>query len=858
VTPQTTGTTPQSDPHGRNRYLIPLTEVTRLDSTRVGHKAANLGELVRAGFPVPDGVVLTTAALDDLLARIDTNEDPTSEVIRQTPLPEAVMVELVAALRHFGDGLFAVRSSGTAEDLPGQSYAGQYETVLNVRDADGLIDAVKTCWSSAFSQRVATYRGQLRQAAPGMAVLIQRMVSAEASGVAFSANPITGDRDQVVINAVRGLGDRLVSGVASPDQWLVATDAVPETTPEHAIEAQQARAIADLARAVERTFGGPQDIEWAIAGGQLTLLQARPITALPPVAQPASVVPVEPPPGYWEREVSHFPKPLSPLYRSLKVPADNAGFSAVFEEFGFLVERLEIQEIGGWMYLRVVPFGGKDRKAPPKLLMPLLVRLVPDLRRRANRCLEVIRSQHHTELVRRWYGEWRGELAGRITELRNVERSALSDGELDTHFEQAATFFHDSHRLHFRLHGALILALGELAFTCRDLLSWDDAATLELLGGLSTTSTEPGRRLRELADYVRRSPQLQRLLADVNPSTRECLAALDPEFAEAFARFQKDFGCSALRLEVADPTLEEDPTLLLNLVRDQLERGADMQAAADMLAARRARAIDLARASLNRKSAFVRDRFDRVLAIAQHAYPVREDNERYTVSAPHALVRYAALELGERLARRGQIEQRDDVFFLEYEEVRAALRDGRERRTVVARRRAERRWIEQHPGPGSFGRNPGPPPSFDALRPELRLAMNALLWTIERVFAAERSAQPPTSSTDTIAGIAASTGSYTGPVRLVRSESEFEKIRPGDVLVCPVTSPVWSILFPQLGALVTDSGGLLSHPAIIAREYRIPAVVATGRGTARLRDGQIVTVDGDRGEVRIEPNGAQN
>src|SRR5262249_21399892 len=232
-------------------------------------------------------------------------------------------------------------------------------------------------------------------------VLIQPMVPADAAGVAFSANPVTGARDQVVINAVQGQGERLVSGSASPDQWLISADeAVSQATPEHAIDVDQARAIAQLARDVERHFGCPQDIEWAMGGDQLSWLQARRITALAPVQ-------VAPPPGYWERETSHSPKPFSPLCGSLEVPTVNAGFRAMFEEFGFLIETLEIREIGGWMYLRMVPIVDQDLLA-----------------RRVERCVQAVRSHHHRELLTRWGQRWRAELMARIAQLRQGDLTA--------------------------------------------------------------------------------------------------------------------------------------------------------------------------------------------------------------------------------------------------------------------------------------------------------------------------------------------------------------------------------------------------------------------------------------------------
>ena len=153
-----------------------------------------------------------------------------------------------------------------------------------------------------------------------------------------------------------------------------------------------------------------------------------------------------------------------------------------------------------------------------------------------------------------------------------------------------------------------------------------------------------------------------------------------------------------------------------------------------------------------------------------------------------------------------------------------------------------------HPGPASYGKDPGPPPPFASLPPEARLANEGFLWAVDRIMGPQAQAEP--GANGVVTGIPAAPGSYTGPVRVIRSEAEFDRLRAGDVLVCPVTSPVWSVLFPSIGALVTDSGGVLSHPAIIAREYGIPAVVATGNGTSVLCDGQVVTVDGTAGVVR--------
>jgi pyruvate,water dikinase len=372
----------------------------------------------------------------------------------------------------------------------------------------------------------------------------------------------------------------------------------------------------------------------------------------------------------------------------------------------------------------------------------------------------------------------------------------------------------------------------------------------ELLTGLSIVSTLPARGLGELARRAAERPELHYLLDRPGPDTLARIERVDPEFARALAAYRHEYGCRALRYEVAEPTLGESPELLLRLIRDQVSASFDPEGVAGETDRRRARALEEAHRILASRSSGDRRRFERALGRAQDAYPVREDNEWYTVSAPLALVRLAALEVGRRLAERGQIEDPDDVFFLEEPEARAALRAEADRRRLVRRRQGERAWVGAHPGPSSYGRPPGPPPSLRTLPDEVRLINEAILWYVERILETERGGRAQVTA-GRLAGIGASPGRYSGPARVIMGEDEFDRLEAGDVVVCPITSPVWSVVFPSMGALVTDTGGILSHPAIIAREYGVPAVVATGNATSVLRDGQRVTIDGTAGVVEV-------
>lgn len=810
----------------------------------VGAKAYNLALLREAGLPVPDGFVMTTASFARFVEinGFDTATPP--DTVRATGLPKDLAAELHSGLERLGWPV-AVRSSGVAEDLTGASYAGQYESVLGVDDPARAEEAVRRCWASAFGEHLLRYhrsRGDFD--IPGMAVLVQRMVPAKVSGVAFSANPVTGARDEVVINAVTGLADHLVAGEVDSEQWLVRHGEATPTGDPRALTANQALAVSELAIEAAQFFEVPQDIEWAIDGYGVNLVQARPITALP---TPPTPIRVEAPEGFWEREASHAPRPWSPLASSLVFEIRNPPLRDVMADFGLLIEAVEFTEIGGWEYVRLVPLGEKDRPNPPRWLMPILIRVIPSMRTRIRNSVAAVRSDLAGTLVHRWHREWQPELTSGYASLRSVDLASLSDAQLVSHWKSVVEHLREGARIHFTLHAATCLPLAELAIASRELLGWEEFRVWDLLAGLSRMSTEPSRRLGALMATAASKPEIRMIIEEGGLGASERLQAADPRFAAELASYREEFEVRALSYDPVTPTLAERPELALGQIADQLARAYDTAATEGDRARMRASALDEARAVLARKAPSEQKRWERAFARAARAYPIREDNEFYTMSRPIALLRYDALELGRRLAGRGQIGSVEDVFFLRHDEIPDALDDGQSRSDLVAERMAERAWAEAHPGPASYGKDPGPPPSLDALPPEARFANQALLWYTERIFEAERSTK--NQAGDEIRGIAASAGRYQGPARIVRNEDEFAKIEAGDVLVCPITSPVWSVLFPSIGGLVTDTGGILSHPAIIAREYGVPAVVATGDATQRLQDGEIVTVDGTTGLV---------
>ena len=471
---------------------------------------------------------------------------------------------------------------------------------------------------------------------------------------------------------------------------------------------------------------------------------------------------------------------------------------------------------------------------------------------RAERALETVRSDRFVDQIDQW-PQWRSEYIADVARLRDVDLVPLDDEGLAAHFGEVMEFSIGAWNFHFLFHciGALVLA--DLAFTCRDLLEWDDARALTLLAGLSTASSEPADVLADVTAMAADRPAVRRFIED-GESDVSRLWDMDPEFASRFCSYQQEFGFRSIRYEVSDPSIQETPSVTLRLIADQLRSGYDPAARMAEVARRREAARAEAWALLAGRSDADRARFERALDRAHRWYPAREDYAPMTFSEQLGLIRRVALELGRRLTESSLIDDPDDVFFLEGEEAWGALA-GRASRTapdcreLVRRHRAERAWIEAHPGPDSYGES-RPLPGLGQTPPEARFVTEALFWLFER--AGHYVKSPPLQAAGRrLTGIAAAAGTYTGPARVLMGEADFGKLQPGDVLVCPITSPAWSVLFPNVGALVTDAGSVLSHSAIIAREFVIPAVVATGNATSLLRDGQQVTVDGTTGSVEV-------
>ncbi|HKW70429.1 MAG TPA: PEP/pyruvate-binding domain-containing protein [Candidatus Dormibacteraeota bacterium] len=733
----------------------PLSELRWGDRELVGVKAAALGELLAAGFPVPAGFVLTTAAQDRLMG------DDLMETMR-----------FVAA--ELGDEAAAVRSSAVAEDLPGASFAGLYETMLGVRGADAIRDAVKRCWASAAGDRARAYTAHAgKQRAGGMAVLIQRLVAADSAGVAFTANPMTGARGEIVINAVRGLGEKLVSGRSVGDEWIVQGNNIKCTrSDEAALTPDQALAVADLARRVELKRGQPQDIEWALSGGRIYLLQARPMTALP-----EAVDWTPPVGGGWMRNFRYgewLPDPVTPLFETWVLPRiDRSLIAAAAQLSGIRTPGPTYVIVNGWCFAN--PAG---RSTTVGFLLRSLA--VP----RVMRALALQFTQPAIAdglIVKPLEKRWRDDLLPRYRALvtsgdnavatsDTAELMRLVDSVADLVGEYFITF-------NFVGGSAWRLEAGLARFYRRNLWPVIAGTHQDLLCGLEMGDDQPRPHLVQSLDWI--SPTLG-------------------ELALAGQRKPSDARKAKLRES-------------------------------------RAAAETRCRAALANRPKLLRQ-FEELLSYAQR-YAILREEQCADLTLGWPVIRRAAIRLGELLRKHGVIDTPEDVFFVTNRELTGAIDGGS--RASLTMNVAERRslWERQ--------RKLAPPLLVGRMMPFFRKMLESNLESMRT---------PSEATSGAIRGLPASPGRASGPVRVIRGQEDFGKLLPGDVLVTQAPMPAWTPLFAQAVALITDTGTVAAHASLIAREIGIPAVVGTGDATVRLRDGEVVIVDGAAGLVEVEQN----
>jgi rifampicin phosphotransferase len=856
-------------------YVRDLRATDAQMTSEVGGKAANLGELLHAGFRVPDGFCVTTAAYDRVAREIDLDAAPGElrAAFASVALPDDLRTAVVDAYAGLGsDVAVAVRSSAIAEDLPGASFAGQQDTLLNVVGVEQLLDALRGCWASLWTDRAVAYRGNLGIApdAVSMGVVVQRMVDAAAAGVLFTANPVTGRRAESVVDASQGLGEAVVSGQVNPDHVVVdresgtvgytvgsksvrtvavaggGTTTVESGDAPRALSDDEARALVELGAAIERHYGAPQDIEWATdKAGTIWVVQSRPVPSLFPL-------PAESEAGlrvYLSlNTIQGFLRPFTPLGASVLAQA----IQGLVDGVGLpKPARRRLRDASGWLYFDITEAvrSKLGRFVLPRILAAgeprswaALRGVIDDPR------LSVV---HHTPFpamarVARLLARTRlpvraPRVAARPTKA--ARRAFTGAEELQATVQRLVT--DDVSRTREVVLEILTRAVPEriraivptvwVGFALSrvgpavlgDLVD-DDTVQGVLASVPNNVTAEMDLALWALAEQVSADGESRAALTDCSPDE----LAADYRAGRLPAVFQQELGeflarhghHAAQEIDIATPRWHDDPAPLIASVAGFARAAGSGHSAAEHYRKQSEKA-ELALAGVR---GGLRGRFGRfALDRARRLVGLREMPKNYLIIGLRG-VREQLVRAGAALVERGELDRADDVFFLTLDEIGAATAPqgdgGAGLRELVAGRRA----------------------TFDlesrrATHPRLLLSDGTDL-------------QPPppevTGGAAVLTGSSASPGSATGVARVVLDPSTAE-LEAGEILVAPSTDPGWTPLFMVAAGLVMEVGGPNSHGATVAREYGIPAVVGVPDATTAITTGQTVAVDGSSGTVTL-------
>jgi rifampicin phosphotransferase len=844
--------TQHNNPH--SALVSPISHFSRNDLILAGGKGANLGELAHAGFDVPPGFIVTTAAYDVLLQNngfqahfqklLDSlkPDDPdsvsaisqqTRDLFQQVSIREQIKGEILKAYGQLHSKAVAVRSSATAEDLPEAAFAGQQETFLNVIGERELLEAVRACWTSLWSERAILYRARqnVDQRTVKLAVVVQEMVPADVAGVMFTANPVSGERGELIIDANPGLGEAVVGGLVTPDHFVInkrlrrvkeqqlgrreviiraksgggteQINATNETTRTDTLPHQAISKLSQLGIDIERHYGVPQDIEWAwiqdhTKVGKFYVIQSRPMTALPEplkVSDPMRMV---------------IPM-LAEMWPARPYPLDMTTFTSAIER---AIGNLLVTMIGKSAPNPDESFIEEDgvvlQFKPPQVHPSPSMLFTP--------WITMWRTRHYD------LSSWEDDplLAEFIEKARASEKRDLHSLTWNQNIEtlrEALSLIPQAMQLRERYLPQAGLGLAGLWLLLLLARRSDYFGTL--VSGVKTKTTETNQALEDLAEQIRTNPTLQDLFARNDAQTlQSALQKSDAGqgFLKQLEKFLDKYGHRETALTISQPAWKDKPDNVLAILRVLAETEPQQPKSYD--AWQKVRDELLSHSILGTR--LLRNLFLKLLTKTRLLFQIREDTHFYATMV-QPTIRHVALELGRRLVEAGALSEVEEIFHLQLNELEELGKSWppseqtiTQIRSLVARRKAKR---------ASLANKPMVDPRLLTTTPQAR-AKDVLL-----------------------SGTSGSPGIATGPAKIVHDVSEFGKLRAGDVLIAPVTNPAWTPLFQRAVAVVVDTGGSASHAAIVAREYGIPAVMGTMNGTKELEDGQWIQVDGSRGLV---------
>jgi phosphoenolpyruvate synthase/pyruvate phosphate dikinase len=891
--------------------VVSLNDADAAELQATGGKASNLTILSKAGFQVPKGFVVTTEAYlkflqmnqmeslaNEYLKDIDYDDAESlgkasttmRELIEKAVLPAELIDAVKSSYFELGSGPVAIRSSATAEDMPDASFAGQYDTSLYIEGIDSVLQHIKHCFSSVWTERAVAYREEnhISHDQVRLAVVVQSMVDARCAGVLFTSNPLSNSDSEMMIESNFGLGESVVGGYTVPDRYVISKGnsklkeyslitreigtkdviierskdgrGIQQSNPgleksqESSLGDEEIIKLASIGNSIEELFKSSQDIEWAIDhNGEVSILQSRPITANVRTGSE------EKDNIFWTRGYAddYWNDPVTPLFYSLLgdqiTYIVNVEANAIMGYRNMPKELLKLYKGHAYFNLDVLrtkvvnempPFirsddvmnyfpegsGPYGKETMRKLSFALGTRIMAEIR---VMLLDGDGSMTKTNSV---YEKWTKDTFEPACKEFDVKLASLQGKGTMLDFLELADELDKTMMKHFRMvrYGLPVHTLGMNLITNYLLKRWlGENASVKLypilLSGLEHKTSETNKRIEELAAAIRSDRELTNII--IQTPSKEILKHLKSydssraSFLSKFNEFLGDFGDRGFTREPYYPRWRESPEYVFDVLKSLVsDEGRNLTLAESTLTKKREKAENLVEDVIrNQRYGQIKWLlFSTILGMARTYVGFRE-NQRFNLDKWITRERNAYMEIGKLLVAKGYLTEPIHVFFLFRDEIRKIARgksildEGRTK--ALVEKRYEDFLKYENVTPPKFLQNDR---EFD---------------------------DPLPKSVEGFKGIPASHGLITGRVRVLGAVEEVSEVQAGEILIVPRTDPGWTPVFSKIGGLITETGGILSHGAVVSREYGIPAVTNVRNACQIFKTGQRVTVDGNRGLV---------
>ena len=894
--------------------IVNLKNIKQRDEIELGGKAVNLGKLIQNDFPVPEGFVITTEAyslflknnnlvelINNKLSNVDYSNYDTiescsneiQEAIKKSTLP----LEVVERTKEAYDNLYttsvAVRSSATAEDLPTASFAGQYDTFLNLKTFGHVTQYIKSCYASLWTSRAIAYRykNNIPQRIVKLAVIVQEMIPAKSAGILFTMNPVSMNKKELIIESNYGLGESIVSGQCSPDQFLVKRESqhgtgeftildtqigkknvavYPNTLESESgtvlieltenenkcssLTDQEIIRLSQLGSQIEELFKTPQDIEWAISqDDKIYILQSRPITSLELVKLEEVV--------YWTRGYSddYWNDPVTPLFFDLLGdPLTNIVSVELNSIMGYKdIDTKLLKLYNGHVYFNLNVLRNRVKYEIPKIFRnedllnyfpegsgPYGKETMKNLPFRIfRRIFSEVRIMLHDpngsmSKTAPTYYEWSENEFEPFCEEFDLRLEKLSkSGDL----QGLVNLAYDLDRImvsHYRLirYGLAVHNIGMnlmLQYLITKFLGKEDSLHYYpiLISGLEHKLTETNDDLRHLASSIQKSTELESIINEKNSQDLYTYISSEKNptiqaFYKEFEGFLKKFGERGFTREILYPRWNEEPRYVFDILKTLVKgKDRDYKQVKEKQFRYKEKIENLVQAKIrSRRFGFIKWLlFSKILDSARTYLIFRED-QRYNIDRWTYRNRRVYLEIGKIFKQKGILNEIDDIFFLHRKEIKKLLEQSDIEISSLIKKRRDEFFKYEYTIPPKFLHGSR---EFDDI---FQYDQDSLSFK----------------------GIPASHGILTSKIRVINKIEEISSVQMGEILVVPKTDPGWTPVFSKLGGLITETGGILSHGAVISREYGVPAVTNITSACQLFKTGQVVTINGYNGTVVIK------